>query len=216
VRAILAGLSLLLAMQAGSAANGERAAAAAGSTEKATDVQRKAVRKAVRRPVRSYSLGQRIAYVERAIHRYRSTIRFFDNHPRLLASAKHRHPGRAALRRAHRRLARSTHALAILQRAVARRNARRLARRLANAPPRAVICHVFGQRHCREALTVAWCESRHRTTAQNGQYLGLFQMGSYERDLFGHGVTAHKQAVAAHRYFVLSGRDWSPWGCKPW
>ena len=26
-----------------------------------------------------------------------------------------------------------------------------------------------------------------RTSAQNGQYLGLFQMGSYERRLFGHG-----------------------------
>ena len=208
MRAILAGLCLLLAMQAGAATNGEHAAAAASSAEKATDVQRK--------PARSYSLGQRIAYVERAIHRYRSTIRFFDNPPRLLASAKHQHPGRAALRQAHRRLARSTHALAVLQRAVARRDARRLARRLAKAPPRTVICHVFGRRHCREALTVSWCESRHRTTAQNGQYLGLFQMGSYERDLFGHGATAHKQAIAAHKYFVLSGRDWSPWGCKPW
>ena len=30
--------------------------------------------------------------------------------------------------------------------------------------------------------------------AQNGQYLGLFQMGSYERQLFGHGETAHEQA----------------------
>jgi hypothetical protein len=38
-------------------------------------------------------------------------------------------------------------------------------------------------------------------------------MGSYERSLFGHGSTAHDQALAAHRYFVRSGRDWSPWGC---
>ena len=51
--------------------------------------------------------------------------------------------------------------------------------------------------------------------AQNGQYLGLFQMGSSERRLFGHGETAHQQALAAHRYFVVSGRDWSPWSCKP-
>ena len=52
------------------------------------------------------------------------------------------------------------------------------------------------------------------TTAQNGQYLGLFQMGSYERELFGHGDTAHAQAIAAHRYFVRSGQDWSPWSCR--
>jgi hypothetical protein len=80
-------------------------------------------------------------------------------------------------------------------------------------PPRAAICEVFDS-YCDEAVAVAWCESRLTTTAQNGQYLGLFQMGSYERSLFGHGRTAHEQATAAHRYFVLSGRDWSPWGCR--
>jgi hypothetical protein len=62
---------------------------------------------------------------------------------------------------------------------------------------------------------VSWCESKHSTTAQNGQYLGLFQMGWNERRLFGHGSTPRKQALAAHRYFVVSGRDWSPWSCKP-
>ena len=50
--------------------------------------------------------------------------------------------------------------------------------------------------------------------AQNGQDRGLFQMGSYERQLFGHGDSAHAQAVSAHRYFVRSGRDWSPWSCR--
>ena len=34
--------------------------------------------------------------------------------------------------------------------------------------------------------------------------------------LFGHGPTALAQAQAAYRYFVRSGRDWSPWSCKPW
>ena len=63
---------------------------------------------------------------------------------------------------------------------------------------------------------VARCESRLTTSAQNGQYLGLFQMGSSERRLFGHGTTAIAQVRAAHRYFVASGRDWSPWSCKPW
>jgi hypothetical protein len=90
-----------------------------------------------------------------------------------------------------------------------RREARRRAR-----TPQAVICRVFGA-HCRQALAVAHCESRFETDAENGQYLGLFQMGSYARDLYGHGASAETQARAAHRYFVESGRDWSPWGCKP-
>ena len=78
-----------------------------------------------------------------------------------------------------------------------------------------MICRVFGD-HCREALAVSRCESGLRTDAQNGQYLGLFQMGSSERRLFGHGASAVEQAQAAHRYFVASGRDWGPWSCKPW
>jgi hypothetical protein len=92
---------------------------------------------------------------------------------------------------------------------------RRLAA-LRNAPPRRAICHVFGRRYCGQAIRVAYCESRLRTTARNGQYLGLFQMGSSERRLFGHGRSAFEQSKAAHRYFVRSGRDWSPWSCKPW
>ena len=61
---------------------------------------------------------------------------------------------------------------------------------------------------------MARCESGYQTGAANGQYRGLFQMGSSERELFGHGPTAHDQALAAHRYFVISGRDWSPWSCR--
>jgi hypothetical protein len=90
---------------------------------------------------------------------------------------------------------------------------RRDARRLAAMPPKAAVCAVFGD-YCQEAVAVAWCESRLQPAAQNGQYLGLFQMGSYERRLFGHGSSAHEQALAAHRYFVRSGRDWSPWSCR--
>ena len=81
--------------------------------------------------------------------------------------------------------------------------------------PEGAICAVFGDR-CKEALRVVHCESRFSTTAQNGQYLGLFQMGSRERATYGHGETAYAQAIAAYRYFVASGRDWSPWSCKPW
>ncbi len=83
------------------------------------------------------------------------------------------------------------------------------------ASPRVAICDVFGP-YCTQAVAVAWCESRLQTTARNGQYLGLFQMGERERDIFGHGPNAREQALAAHRYFVVSGRDWSPWSCKPW
>lgn len=82
------------------------------------------------------------------------------------------------------------------------------------APPRQAICGVFRE-NCEDAVDVAWCESRLDTTARNGQYLGLFQMGTFARERFGHGPTAWEQAAAAHRYFVYSGRTWSPWSCKP-
>lgn len=91
---------------------------------------------------------------------------------------------------------------------------RAAARERRKADPQTAICLVFGPR-CREALRVAHCESRFDTNAQNGQYLGLFQMGSYERATYGHGTTPYDQAIAAYRYFVASGRDWGPWSCKP-
>lgn len=81
--------------------------------------------------------------------------------------------------------------------------------------PTTAICHVFG-RYCDQALRVASCESGRATWAQNGQYLGMFQMGSWERATYGHGSTALAQAQAAYRYFSASGYDWSPWSCKPW
>ena len=153
-------------------------------------------------------LARKLAAAKKA----RSVIRFFSNHRSLLSAEEHRVTARTALRRAQRRLARVTRTIAAL-RAVLRR---REARRKANAPPRVAICDVFGRSYCGQALAVSWCESRHSTTAQNGQYLGLFQMGSYARSMYGHGSTPRQQALAAHRYFVDSGRDWSPWSCKPW
>jgi hypothetical protein len=157
------------------------------------------------------SLDTRLERKLAAARKYRSVIRFFENHRSLLDSGEHREVANAALVRAERRLARVTRTVVALRRAIERREARALA----HAPPRVAICRVFGRRYCGQALRVSWCESRHSTRAQNGQYLGLFQMGSSERRLFGHGSTAHRQAVAAHRYFVASGRDWSPWSCKP-
>lgn len=76
------------------------------------------------------------------------------------------------------------------------------------------ICVAFG-RWCSQALRVSWCESRWSIWARNGQYLGLFQMGSYARARYGHSYTAYGQANSAFRYFVSSGYDWSPWSCKP-
>lgn len=78
------------------------------------------------------------------------------------------------------------------------------------------ICFVFGP-YCRQALAVARCESGPSMTprAHNGQYLGMFQMGAYARARYGHGPDRLTQARAAYAYFVDSGRDWSPWSCKP-
>ena len=157
------------------------------------------------------SLENRLEHKLHAAKKYRSVLRFFDNHRRLLSSPEHGPTAQKVRRRAARRLAHTTRNIATIRRVLRRREARRKA----NAPPKQAICDVFGRRYCGQALSVSWCESKHSTMAQNGQYLGLFQMGWYERRLFGHGATARKQAIAAHRYFVVSGRDWSPWSCKP-
>ena len=160
-------------------------------------------------PYRALPLSQRLERKLDVARQHRSVIRFFSNHRWLLRSAKHRAAASKALTRASRRLERVTRDIASIRRVLRLREERRRA-----ALPKVAICKVFG-RYCRQALSVAWCESRHSTTAQNGQYLGLFQMGWNERRLFGHGASARAQAVAAHRYFVVSGRDWSPWSCKP-
>ncbi len=73
---------------------------------------------------------------------------------------------------------------------------------------------VFGD-YAEQALRVAWCESRWDTGATNGQFLGLYQMGDFARSTYGHSGSALGQAQAAYRYFVASGRDWSPWSCQP-
>lgn len=75
---------------------------------------------------------------------------------------------------------------------------------------------VFGS-YADQALRVSFCETggTFSTRAQLGQYRGLFQMGEYARARYGHSDTALGQAIAAYGYFVDSGRDWSPWECKP-
>jgi hypothetical protein len=147
-----------------------------------------------------------------------SVIRFFDAHRWLLTHPRFAKEANLRLGAAKRSLALARADAARRRAATARRRAEAQQRRLMASltrSPRKAICHVFGS-YCEQALQVARCESGVRTTAQNGQYLGIFQMGASERELFGHGPSALEQARAAHRYFVRSGRDWSPWSCKPW
>ena len=68
---------------------------------------------------------------------------------------------------------------ALHRRTLERKRQRRLAS-LRSASPAVAICKVFGS-HCGEALRVSRCESGLRIDARNGEYLGLFQMGSKER-----------------------------------
>jgi hypothetical protein len=191
---------LVLATQATAVAKGEaRGVATTLQTEVEVDK-------------RATPLQTRLARQLRAARKHRSVIRFFANHRTLLSSTKHGTAAQTAVRHAERRLASTLKSIAAIRRLLRRQQVRQLA----ITSPKVAICDVFGRHYCGQALAVSWCESHHRTTAENGEYLGLFQMGSSERRLFGHGLTARQQAIAAHKYFVRSGRDWSPWSCKPW
>jgi hypothetical protein len=158
---------------------------------------------------RTPTLDQQLERKLVAIRKYRGAIRFIKTHRALLSSSDHRTAAGSKLAYAQQRVRQVEKAIAMLRSKVRTRDAQRFAA----MPPKAAICNVFGSR-CEEAVAVARCESRLSTKAENGQYLGLFQMGSYERRLFGHGSSAREQAVAAHRYFLRSGRDWSPWSCS--
>jgi hypothetical protein len=135
-------------------------------------------------------------------------VRFFESHRWLLRDPRFRSEATRQLAKHRAALERTRAVLGARRRA--RQRAILLARR-----PESVVCRIF-RGHCKQALQVARCESGFSTTATNGQFLGLFQLGSSERRLFGHGTSAKAQAKAAYRYFVTSGRDWSPWSCKPW
>ncbi len=158
---------------------------------------------------RALTLDEQLERKVAALRKYRGTVRFFQTHRVLLVSRDQRQEANASLAYAQKRVRELAKTVTALRAKVRTRTARKLS----SLPPKEAICGVFGPR-CQEAVAVAWCESRLETTAQNGQYLGLFQMGSYERSLFGHGRSARDQAVAAHRYFVRTGRDWSPWSCR--
>jgi len=68
----------------------------------------------------------------------------------------------------------------------------------------------------REAMNVAWCESRGEASARNGQYRGHFQMGRSEWARYGAGNPYNPvdNAAAAYRYFQAAG-SWRPWQCQP-
>jgi len=166
----------------------------------------------------STDFGPQLAAHVAAMKKSTSVIRFFDTHRWLLSDPRFEEEAVLRLGIARRALAASTARAARARAELTRRKAqvehKRLLASLDRSPQKA-ICHVFGA-YCDQALRVARCESGYSVNAQNGQYLGLFQMGSSERRLFGHGDSAVEQARAAYRYFVRSGRDWSPWSCKPW
>jgi hypothetical protein len=170
----------------------------------------------VERPRGNLTLDERLAHQREVVRHDRLVLRFFRNHRWLLARYNPYRPSALRELRFHRaQLAWTARELAETQRSIAAREARERAARLRRATPAAAIRAVFG-RYWSQAMAVARCESGLSLWAQNGQYLGLFQMGSHERVTYGHGSTALAQARAAHRYFVASGRTWSPWSCKPW
>jgi hypothetical protein len=152
----------------------------------------------------------------RTLEKSTQVVRFFEQHRWLLDDPVVGLRARRLLREHRASLERLTQRVTRLRARLAAAKETRALQAIRRAGPRKAICHVFGSRYCGQALRVARCESRLRIDASNGQYRGLFQMGASERRRFGHGSSAYVQASAAHRYFVVSGRDWSPWSCKPW
>jgi hypothetical protein len=76
-----------------------------------------------------------------------------------------------------------------------------------------ILYYVFGKTLYPEALHIVRGESGFQIGAANGQYLGLFQMGSGERAAnatIGYS-TALEQTVAAHNLYL--SRGWEPWTC---
>jgi hypothetical protein len=163
----------------------------------------------------SADLGAQLTRHLSTLKKDQQVLRFFKAHAWLLSDPRFSVEANRQLRLHRLSFSRAQRKAAAARIALARRAQTRRLAAVDQATPRHVICRVFGS-YCGEALAVSRCESGLRTDAQNGQYLGLFQMGSTERRLFGHGPTVAAQVVAAHRYFVASGRDWSPWSCKPW
>ena len=183
---------------------------AAAAAMKAPSSQPGTAAKTIKTTKATVTLDQELKRKLALLHRHQGTLRFFRTHRSLLSSVEQQEAARSTLAYAERRVRQLTKTVSALQTKIHARDARRLT----SLPPKAAICEVF-EDECQAAIAVAWCESHLETTAQNGQYLGLFQMGSNERRIYGHGSTATAQATAAHEYFIDSGSNWGPWSCKP-
>ena len=72
------------------------------------------------------------------------------------------------------------------------------------------VCYYFGA-NCATAMRIVRCETggTYSPWASNGQYLGIFQMGSSERARYGHGNNVWAQAKAAYAYYKVAG--FGPW-----
>jgi len=76
---------------------------------------------------------------------------------------------------------------------------------------------------CEEALSVAWCESRHDPAAvsPDGQNWGLMQINeSTWRPFFGEArwsqvLEAEENVRMAWEIYQRAGMTWQPWSCKP-
>jgi hypothetical protein len=73
------------------------------------------------------------------------------------------------------------------------------------------VCHYFKGAECATAMRIVKCETGGSYTpwSANGQYRGIFQMGSWERATYGDGNNVWAQARAAYRYFLDAG--FGPW-----
>jgi len=73
------------------------------------------------------------------------------------------------------------------------------------------VCFYFKQ-NCATAMRIVKCETGGTYTpwSANGQYLGIFQMGSSERARYGHGNNVWAQAKAAYAYYRDAG-GFGPW-----
>jgi hypothetical protein len=136
-----------------------------------------------------------------ALHRYAGTLVFFRRHAWLVR----RPPTRPI---ALREIRKARVWVAVIRRELGETRAS-LRPRPQSVPQ--IICAVFGP-ECSKALQVFFCESRYSTSARNGQYFGIGQMGSAERARFGgSSLDPWDQIRAAYRYWQVAG--WGPWSC---
>lgn len=73
------------------------------------------------------------------------------------------------------------------------------------------VCHFFTGPNCAIAMRIVKCETggTYVPWAINGQYHGIWQMGSHERATYGDGNNVWAQTKAAYHYFRDAG--FGPW-----